>query len=66
MKGKDYAVLYEKIKVLESIGIPPPKDVLSATLEEARLTLQIQYNTTIEEVVKECSNVIKEVNALLP
>lgn len=66
VKGKDYSVLYEKIKVLESIGIPPPKDVLSATLEEVRLTLHYQYNTTVEEVVKECSNVIKEVNALLP
>ena len=64
--GKNYEVLYEKIHILDSIGIPPPKDVLPATLEEVRLTLKTQYNTTIEEVVKECSNVIKEVNALLP
>lgn len=66
VKGKDYSLLYQKINVLESIGIPPPKDILPATLEEVRLTLQTTYHTTIEEVVKECSSVIKEVNALLP
>lgn len=65
IKGKDYALLYEKVHVLESIGIPPPKNVLPATLEEVRLTLQTQYNTTIEKVVEECAGMIKEVNALL-
>ena len=65
IKGKDYSLLYEKVHILESIGIPPPKDVLPATLEEVRLTLQTQYNTTIEKVVEECAGMIKEVNALL-
>ena len=65
IKGKDYSLLYEKVHILESIGIPPPKDVLPATLEEVRLTLQTQYGTTIEKVVEECAGMIKEVNALL-
>jgi len=62
---KDYSVLYEKIKILESIGTPPPKDVTQLSLEQARQVLQKQYGTTIEEVVNECTNVIQEVNPYL-
>ena len=54
-----------KIKILESIGTPPPKDVTQLSLEQARQVLQKQYGTTIEEVVKECTNVIQEVNPYL-
>ena len=63
--GKDYSVLYEKIRILESIGNPPPKDILPTTLEEARLVLQDQYGCTIEQVVEECAGVIKEINEYL-
>ena len=62
---KDYSVLYEKIKVLEAIGTPPPKNVPPLSLEQARQVLQKQYGTTIEEVVNECTNVIQEVNPYL-
>lgn len=63
--GKDYGQLYEKIRVLEGLGNPPPKDVLPCTLEEARLTLQSQYGCTIEDVINECANAIPEINAQL-
>lgn len=62
---KDYSVLYEKIKVLEAIGTPPPKDVTPLSLEQARTVLRNKYGTTIEEVVNECTNVIGEVNPYL-
>lgn len=62
---KDYGVLYEKIKVLEAIGTPPPKGVTPLSLEKARQVLQSQYGTTIEAVVDECTNVIEEVNPYL-
>lgn len=63
--GKDYSLLYEKIRILESLGNPPPKDALTITLEEARVVLQDQYGTTIEQVVEECSHVIEEINPYL-
>lgn len=63
--AKDYSVLYEKIRILESIGNPPPKDILPTTLEEARLVLQDQYGCTIEQVVEECAGAIKEINEYL-
>ena len=62
---KDYSVLYEKIKVLEAVGTPPPKDVTQISLEQARTVLREKYGTTIEEVVNECTNVIHEVNPYL-
>ena len=63
--GKDYGVLYEKIRILEAVGNPPPKDVIPITLEEARLVLKEQYGTTLEKVVEECAGAIKEVNEYL-
>ena len=63
--GKDYSLLYEKVRILESLGNPPPKDALPITLEEARVVLQDQYGTTLEQVVEECANVIEEINPLL-
>ena len=62
---KDYSVLYEKIKVLEAIGTPPPKDVTPLSLEQARTVLRNKYGTSIEDVVNECTNVIQEVNPYL-
>lgn len=62
---KDYSVLYEKIKVLEAIGTPPPKDVTPLSLEQARTVLRNKYGSSIEEVVNECTNVIQEVNPYL-
>ena len=64
-KAQDYSLLYEKIRVLESIGNPPPEGALSCTLEEARLTLQTQYGCTLEDVIDECANLIPEVNKYL-
>ena len=63
--AKDYSVLYEKIRILESIGNPPPKDILPTTLEEARLVLKEQYGCTLEQVVEECADAIKEINEYL-
>ena len=63
--NKDYSLLYEKIRILESLGNPPPKDALPITLEEARVVLQDQYGTTLEKVVEECASVIEEINPLL-
>ncbi len=63
--GKDYSLLYEKVRILESLGNPPPKDALAITLEEARVVLKDQYGTTLEQVVEECANVIEEINPLL-
>ena len=62
---QDFSLLYEKIRILESIGNPPPKGALSCTLEEARLTLQTQYGCTVEDVINECANLIPEVNKYL-
>lgn len=65
VSSQKYELLYEKIKVLESVGTPPPKDVMQQSLQQARSTLANQYGTTIEEVVTECTNVIQEVNESL-
>lgn len=62
---KDYSVLYEKIRILEAVGTPPPKGVKQISLQQARNVLQSKYGTTIEEVVNECTNVIEEVNPYL-
>lgn len=62
---RNYEVLYEKIKILEAIGTPPPKDVTPLSLQQARNVLLNKYGTTIEEVVNECTNVIEEVNPYL-
>ena len=62
---KNYDVLYEKIRILDAVGTPPPKDVTPLSLEQARQVLQNKYGTTIEEVVNECTNVIQEVNPYL-
>jgi hypothetical protein len=62
---KDYSLLYEKIKVLEAVGTPPPKDVTPLSLQQARNVLMSKYGTTLEEVVNECTNVIEEVNPYL-
>ena len=62
---KNYDALYEKIKILDAVGTPPPADVQQLSLEQARLVLQEQYHTTIEEVVNECTRVIEEVNPYL-
>lgn len=62
---KNYDALYEKIKILDAVGTPPPADVTPLSLEQARQVLQNQYHTTLEEVVNECTNVIQEVNPYL-
>ena len=62
---RDYSVLYEKIKILEAIGTPPPKDVTPLSLQQARNVLMSKYGSTLEEVVNECTNVIEEVNPYL-
>lgn len=66
VKGKDFSALYQKIRILEGLSVPPSKDVLPlASVEEARLVLKDQFNTTLEEVIKECASIIKEVNDCL-
>jgi hypothetical protein len=62
---KDYSLLYDKLNILESLGNPPPKGALPITLEEARVILQDQYGCTVEEVVKECAELIPEINQYL-
>lgn len=62
---RDYSVLYEKIKILEAVGTPPPKDVTPLSLQQARNVLMSKYGSTLEEVVNECTNVIEEVNPYL-
>ena len=62
---RDYSALYEKIKILEAIGTPPPKDVTPLSLQQARNVLMSKYGSTLEEVVNECTNVIEEVNPYL-
>lgn len=66
VKGKDFSALYQKIRILEGLSVPPSKEVLPlASVEEARLVLKDQFNTTLEEVIKECASIIKEVNDCL-
>jgi len=61
-----YKALYEKLKVLEALGDPPPKDLLPlSSVEEARLVLADQFDTTIEAVIEECRDLIPEVNKYL-
>lgn len=57
--------LLEKVRILESLGNPPPKGALPISLEEARLVLKDQYNCTIEEVLEECANLIPQINNYL-
>lgn len=64
-KNIDYSELMSKIRVLECVTIPPPKGAIPISLEEARLVLKYQYNTTLEEVVEECGQAILDINALL-
>lgn len=67
MTGKhfQYRPLFEKIRVLQGVGLQANKETLSLTLEEARLTLQSQYGCTLEDVLRECADAIKDVNAAL-
>lgn len=61
----DYTKLMAKIRVLEGLGNPPPKGVLTITLEEARLVLQNQFGSTLESVVEECAQAVRDVNTVL-
>lgn len=61
----DYSKLMTKIRILESVTIPPPKGAIPISLEEARMVLKNQFNTTIEAVVEECGQAILDVNAVL-
>ena len=61
----DYTQLTAKIRVLESIASPPPKGAIPISLEEARLVLKNQFNTTLEAVVEECGQAVLDVNAVL-
>ena len=61
----DYSKLMTKIRILESVTIPPPKGAIPISLEEARMVLKYQFNTTIEAVVEECGQAILDVNAVL-
>ena len=63
--GKDYTRLMAKMRVLESMGTPPPAGAISITLEEARVTLETQFGTTIEKVIEECGQAVRDVNAVL-
>ena len=63
--AKDYTQLMAKMRVLESMGTPPPAGAISITLEEARVTLETQFGTTIEAVIEECGQAVRDVNAAL-
>ncbi len=63
--AKDYTQLMAKMRVLESMGTPPPAGAISITLEEARVTLETQFGTTIEAVIEECGQAVRDVNAVL-
>lgn len=63
--AKDYTQLMAKMRVLESMGTPPPAGAISITLEEARVTLETQFGTTIEKVIEECGQAVRDVNAVL-
>ena len=62
---KDYKTLYAKISILERVATPPPKGTEQISLESARLTLQNQFGTTLEKVMEECVDAIKEINNCL-
>lgn len=61
----DYTKLMAKIRVLDSMGTPPPKGAIPISLEEARLVLQTQFQCSMEDVVKECAQAVMDVNAVL-
>ena len=61
----DYTKLMAKLRILEGLGNPPPKGVTPITLEQARAALETRFGTTIENVVEECAQAIKDVNAAL-
>jgi hypothetical protein len=61
----DYTSLMAKLRILEGLGNPPPKGVPSVSLEQARTILEEKFGTTIEKVVKECSDAVMNVNAAL-
>ena len=63
--ARKYEILREKIRILDAVGTPPPKDVTPLSLEQARLVLQNKYNTTLEAVVEECTNAIQDINPYL-
>ena len=61
----DYTKLMAKIRVLDSIASPPPKGAIPISLEEARLVLKNQFDTTLEAVVEECGQAVLDVNKVL-
>ena len=61
----DYTQLMAKIRILEGLGNPPPPGVPSVTLEQARAALDSRFGATLESVVEECAEAVKDVNALL-
>ena len=61
----DYTKLMAKLRILEGLGNPPPKGVKPVTLEQARAALESRFGTTIEKVVEECAQAVKDVNAAL-
>jgi hypothetical protein len=61
----DYKSLMAKVRILEGLGNPPPKGVPSVSLEEARAILESRFGTSIEKVVEECADAVKDVNAAL-
>ena len=63
--SKDYTKLMAKMRVLESIGVPPPPGVIPITLEEARVVLKVRFGTTLEQLVDECGQAVLDVNAAL-
>lgn len=60
-----YDILAAKINILDAVGTPPPKGVTQISLQEARNALAKEFGNTLEEVVNECTNVIKEINESL-
>lgn len=64
-QGGKYTKLYEKIKVLSGLGVPPPKGSVPLTLAEARATLKDAFGCSLEEVVKECGDAVMSVNQYL-
>ena len=61
----DYTSLMAKIRILEGLGNPPPAGVKSVSLEEARTILATRFGATLDTVVEECAQAIKDVNKVL-
>ena len=61
----DYTGLMAKIRILEGLGNPPPAGVKSVSLEEARTILATRFGATLDTVVEECAQAIKDVNEVL-